>query len=84
MRSILDDIARYNLPHDYIKQREGVAAQMTGETLRALAQKYIAPDKMIFLVVGDAATQLEPLKKLDLAEPIILDQKGNLMPNKGR
>ena len=33
LRSMLDDIARYNLPYDYIKQRERVAAQMTGETL---------------------------------------------------
>ena len=42
-----------------------------------LAQKYINPDRMIYLVVGDAETQLDKLRELGLGEPILLDTDGN-------
>jgi zinc protease len=34
---------------------------MTVEDIKAPAEKYIHPDKMIYLIVGDAATQLKNL-----------------------
>jgi len=46
---------------------------MTLESHKALANKYLHPEKMIYLVVGDAASQLEPLKKLGFGDPILLD-----------
>jgi len=77
LRGMLSNIARYNLPYDYIKQRETIVAEMTGDALKKLAEKYINPDRMIYLVVGDAKTQLEPLKKLGLGTPVLLDKNGN-------
>ena len=50
---------------------------MTAERHQALAQQYLDPNKMIYLVVGDAATQLEGLKQLGLGDPIVLDKDGN-------
>ena len=38
---------------------------------------YLNPDKMIYLVVGDAKTQLKPLRKLGCGKPILLDKEGN-------
>jgi zinc protease len=32
---------------------------------------------MIYLIVGDAKTQLEPLRKLGLGNPVLLDRDGN-------
>ena len=43
----------------------------------ALAKKYIRPDEMIYLIVGDAATQLSGMKSLGFGEPIMLDKVGN-------
>jgi zinc protease len=40
-------------------------------------EKYMNPDKMVYLVVGDAETQLPRLKELGLGEPIVLDRDGN-------
>ena len=40
-------------------------------------EEYIVPDRMIYLVVGDAKTQLERLRRLGLGEPIRLDRQGN-------
>ncbi len=75
--SMLNSIAKYGYDDDYVKQNEKVVKDMTIAEHNVLAQKYILPDKMIYLVVGDAATQLESLRALDLGDPILLDKKGN-------
>jgi zinc protease len=76
LRGMLDEIATYNLPFDYIKQQEKIILDMTKDRHKALAQQYLDPNKMIYLVVGDAATQLEGLKQLGLGDPILLDKEG--------
>ncbi len=75
-RGMLNAIANYGLDHDYIKQREEIVKKMTVEAHKALVEKYIDPNRMIYLLVGDAATQLEPLKELKLGDPILLDKDG--------
>ena len=72
---MLNNIATYNCPLDYIKQREEFVRNLTSEQHKELAQKYINPDRMIYLIVGDAATQMEPLEKLGLGKPILIEQK---------
>ena len=52
---------------------------MTVASHNALAKKLIRPDEMIYLVVGDAATQLNGLKSLGFGDPILLDTDGNLV-----
>jgi zinc protease len=47
---------------------------MTVEQIKALSQKYLDPNKMIWLVVGDAKTQLPRMKELGLGEPIQLNK----------
>ncbi len=74
---MLDDIAEYDLPFDYVKSEEEVVKNMTQDKIKALAQKYLGQDKMIYVVVGDASTQLEQLKNLGLGDPILLDADGN-------
>ena len=76
LRGMLDQIATHNLPFDYIKQQEKTILEMTKERHKALAQQYLDPDKLIYLIVGDAATQLEGLKQLGLGDPILLDKDG--------
>ena len=49
--------------NDYIKQDENVVTNMTIEEHKAITDKYIDPNKMYYVVVGDAATQLKPLEK---------------------
>jgi zinc protease len=77
LMGMLNNIAIYNLPADYIKHREKIVQDMSKAEHQQLAEKYILPDKMNYLVVGDAETQLEPLKELGLGEPIMLDKQGN-------
>ena len=49
---------------------------MTLEHHKALAQKYITPDKMIYFVTGDAATQFEQFKDTGFEDVILLDKNG--------
>ena len=72
---ILNNIATYNRPDDYIKQREDFVKNLTPEAHKELVQKHIDPDKMIYLVVGDAATQMKSLEKLGLGEVTLIEQK---------
>ena len=77
LRGMLNNIAEYELPFDYIKQEEKTILDMTKVRHHELAQKYLDPNKMVYLVVGDAATQLERLQELGLGEAIMLDADGN-------
>lgn len=75
--SMLNQIALYDRPWDYVKQRGAFVQDLTLDAHRELAQRYIMPDQMIYLVVGDGATQLQPLNGLGLGTPIVLDRDGN-------
>ncbi|MGB5288838.1 MAG: pitrilysin family protein [Ignavibacteriaceae bacterium] len=77
LRGMLDNIATYNLPFNYVKQRENFVRSYTLEQHKELAEKYIEPNGMTYLIVGDARTQLEPLKKIGLGKPVLLDREGN-------
>ena len=78
---MLNNIARYQLPKDYIKQHETIVREMTLDRHKELAQLYIQPEKMIYLIVGDARTQLRPLKKLGFGTPVLLDKEGVPVPD---
>ncbi len=72
--NMLTNISNYDYADDYAKQRVAIVKAITVEDIKALAEKYLNPDKMIYLVVGDAATQLDKLKKLGFGDPIILNK----------
>ena len=74
---MLNQIATYGQPVDYVLQEEQATRGMTLEQHQALAQQYLNPDRMIYLVVGDAATQMAPLRGLGFGSPIQLDANGN-------
>lgn len=72
--NMLTNISNYGYADDYAKQREDIVKALTVEDIQALAEKYLKPDKMIYLIVGDAATQLDKLEKLGFGKPIVLNK----------
>jgi len=66
----------YNLPNDYLEQEQAQLADMDLTVARNLINNYLDEDQMIYLVVGDAKTQLERIKELGYGEPIVLDKEG--------
>jgi zinc protease len=60
IRNILD----YNLPANYTEIQAKILKSMTKEQIDALAKKYIDPNKLNMLLVGDKAKILPGLQKL--------------------
>ncbi|HEY0058315.1 MAG TPA: insulinase family protein, partial [Flavisolibacter sp.] len=73
--NMLQNISKYGWKPDYVKERENIVAGMTVEGIRALANQYLDADKMIWMIAGDAKTQLPRLKELGFGEPVLLSQK---------
>ena len=73
--NMLSNMSDYGYESDYVKDRESIVNTMTKEQISELANKYINPNKMIWLVVGDAETQLERMKELGFGEPVLLNKR---------
>ncbi len=65
---MLTEISSYGFADDYVTQRERIVSDMTVEEIQRLAGTYLNPDKMYYLIVGDAKTQLPRLRNLGIGE----------------
>ena len=77
LRGMISEIATYDLPFDYIKNEENIVRDMNVDTHNELVKKYIKPNEMIYLVIGDKKTQFSGLKCLGFGNPIQIDREGN-------
>jgi zinc protease len=69
---MLNTMTKYNLPADYIKQEEAFVKGLTVDKQLELANKYIDPARMYYVVVGDAKTQIKELEQVGLGQPILV------------
>jgi zinc protease len=75
----LSEIYMYDLSRDYFTTLPGRLNAVTAEDAEAVAKKYLHPDQMILVCVGDRA-KIEPeLVKLDLGTVQIRDADGNIV-----
>lgn len=77
IRNILD----YNLPANYTDQQATILKAMMKKDIDALAKKWIQPDKLNMLLVGDKAKILPGLQKLGY-KIIELDADGKVVEKK--
>lgn len=77
LRGMIETRSKYGFGLNYIKDEENVVRNMTLEEHKALAQKYITPDQMVYLVSGDAKTQLEQFQNTGFDKVVLLDKEGN-------
>lgn len=69
---MLSTMSKYGFPDNYIMEEENVIKNMTIGEHKAITDKYIIPDKMYYVIVGDASTQLKPLEKIGFGKPILI------------
>lgn len=69
---MLNTMTSNGLPQDYIKQEEAYLRGLTVEQMNETVNKYIDPSRMYYVVVGDAATQMNGLKKAGIGNPILV------------
>ncbi len=75
----LSEIFEYNLARDYFSNLPERLNAVTAEDAEAAAKKYLHPDQLILICVGDRA-KIEPeLLKLDLGAVEIRDADGNVV-----
>jgi zinc protease len=81
LSAMLNPVVMYNVPFDYIKQREAIVQKMTADEHKQLSQKFIHPGRLVYLIVGDKATQFDKLIDLGLGIPVLLDKEGKPVTN---
>jgi zinc protease len=69
----LDKMGRYNWSPDFIREQEAIVKDMNIEKIEALAETYLDLDQMVWLVVGDANSQMKRIKELGVGEPVLLN-----------
>ena len=72
--NVISNIADYGLPNDYAAQEVAEVEALTVDEVQALAQAFIRPDQMNYVIVGDAETQLERLAELGFGEPVLINE----------
>lgn len=75
--SMLENISQYDMPVNYVSAQQSVVKEMDVERIKELARRYADPEKMIWLVVGDAESQLNRLEQLGFGQPVLLNPKTN-------
>lgn len=71
--NMLTNISNYGYNDNYAKQQEELVKSLTIEDVKLLVEKYIKPNQMIYLIVGDAETQLDKLEALGFGKPVLLN-----------
>lgn len=70
---MLNGMSEYGWSADYIKDREEIVRNTEVDDVKRIANQYLKPNEMIWLVVGDAATQLKRLEGLGYGSPVLLN-----------
>lgn len=72
--NMLENISDYGWSPSYVKEREQIVQDITIDRISELAEEFANPDKMIYLVVGDAKTQLDRLEALGFGKPVLISK----------
>lgn len=70
---VVDSISTYGYPDDFQARNAARVEVMSLNEFQSLADRYLRPDAMQYIVVGDAATQAGRLGELGFGEPVMLE-----------
>ena len=73
----ITNIVRYNLPDTYYDQYPAKVEQISLDMVKQVAQKYVHPEKLVWVIVGDRSKITEPVKALNIGEIQFIDSDGN-------
>jgi zinc protease len=71
------NILEYGLPEDYYNSFTQKALAVTPDGANAIAKKYISPDHLLWVVVGDMSKVESGIRELNLGEVHKIDADGN-------
>jgi len=76
---ILRNISKYNKSYKYIEEEQNELLNMTLDDFIQMIDKHLVEDQMLYVVVGDKATQLEQVNQIGKGKAIEIDIHGNLL-----
>ncbi|MEH6406017.1 MAG: pitrilysin family protein [Leeuwenhoekiella sp.] len=79
--NFLEDLSTFNFENDYMLRRQANLKNMDLTTMKALATQYINPKHMIYVVAGDAKTQLQKLKDAGIGDVKLVNENLNPVSN---
>ncbi|TVP54438.1 MAG: insulinase family protein, partial [Gemmatimonadales bacterium] len=71
---LLTEMSSLGVPADITIQRTRAAEQLTVADIRGLAERYLDPERMVWVVVGDATSQEGRLEALEFGEVTRLER----------
>ncbi|HCE03708.1 MAG TPA: peptidase M16, partial [Acidobacteria bacterium] len=73
---LLRQMSRYGLPADFRERDQQTLLAMTLADFREVIETHLDENRMIYVVVGDANTQLGRMGELRYGDPVVLDLYG--------
>ncbi len=73
---LLNRIAQHGLPHDIVEREAELLESMSTEDFRKVITQYLDASQMVWVVVGDGATQRDRLVEFGYGAPVELDKLG--------
>jgi len=77
--SMLGQISKYGKSLKFVEDKQQVLVNMQLSDFKSIIHEQLNEGEMIYLVVGDKATQLEEVKKLGKAKLVELDINGKVL-----
>lgn len=72
----VNDVTRFNKGSQFLEKEQEELANMTLDQAHELINRYLNEQEMIYVVAGDAKTQLDRIADLGYGSPIVLDKDG--------
>ena len=66
----------YDLPDDYYMTYSEFVRRATDAQVNAAARKFVSPDQLLWVVIGDRAKIEAGIRELNLGEIMVLDADG--------
>ena len=76
---MLTTMSRFDLATNYVEQQQNYVKEIKLNDIHNTIDKYFDEQAMIYLVVGDANTQLARMKDFGYGDPIMLDIDGEII-----
>ncbi len=74
---ILRNISKYNKSLNYLEEDQNQLINMNTDDFKKMISTYLNEEEMVYIIVGDAETQLEEVNKLGKGKAIEIDIYGN-------
>lgn len=76
---MLENMSMYKLPDNYVEVQQNYVMVTNLEQVHQVINRYLQESEMIYLVVGDAESQLSRMESLGYGKPIVLGIHGALL-----